>query len=364
MRLLTAVLLFLLVAVPVAGLAQTFDLQFVEVQNNGTVFDVKLQVKSAGGVFRMGSGNLVFTYSTAVLGVPSLLTAHNFSGGFYGPMAVTSPASGRVSMNIEYLSTAGQGTTVPAGYIDVATLRFPVTDQTGNGLLRWRTITPNRTNVFQDDNSTEVTAGTLHDLDEPLPVQLSSFAALFVPPASVRLDWSTLTETNNFGFEVERGTAALVGYATVPNSFLPGHGTTVVPRNYTFVDSTVGEGTWFYRLKQIDLDGTIHYTDGMRVDVLADVEEPPVPVEFALDQNYPNPFNPATVIDFALPRASQVTLEVFTILGERIATLVDQVRQAGYYSVRFEGGAMPSGIYFYRLAAGDMKLTKRMILIK
>ena len=107
-------------------MAQTFDLQFVEVQNNGTVFDVKLQVKSAGGVFRMGSGNLVLTYSTAVLGVPSLLTAHNFSGGFYSVMAVTLPASGRVSANIEYHSTAGQGTAVPATYLDVVTLRFPV----------------------------------------------------------------------------------------------------------------------------------------------------------------------------------------------------------------------------------------------
>ena len=364
MKLLKAVLLAVLILGPAAGLAQTYDLQFVEVQNNGTVFDMKMQIKSVGGTFRMGSGNLVFTYSTSVLGVPSLLATHNFSGGFYGSMAVTSPAAGRVSVNIEYLSSAGQGTTVPSTYIDVATLRFAVTDQTGNGLLRWRTIAPNGTNVFQDDNSTLVTVGTLHNLDEPLPVQLASFTAVLVVPGSVRLDWSTLTETNNYGFQVEKGTAALTGYAGVAGGFVPGHGTTAVPHNYSFVDSAVEGGTWFYRLKQTDLDGTFHYSDGVQVDVLAGVAERPLPDEFALDQNYPNPFNPATTIEYALPRQSHVTLEIFTILGERVATLVNETRQAGYHGVRFDGSGLASGLYIYRLAAGDMKMTKRMLLVK
>jgi hypothetical protein len=357
-------LLGALLLAPACGLAQTYDLQFVEVQNNGSVFDLKLQIKSAGGTFRMGSGNLVFTFSTSVLGTPTILTPHNFNGGLYGPMAVTMPAPGRASVNIEYNSTAGLGTVVPSTYLDVVTLRFPVTDLTGNGLLRWRTLTPNRTNVFQDDNSSLVTTGTFHNLDEPLPIQLSSFTGSATGQGMVLLQWSTLTETNNYGYEVEKGTAALSGYAAVANSFVPGHGTSAIPRDYSFVDSTAGEGTWYYRLKQIDLDGTLHYTGGIRVDVLTGVSEDPLPKEFALNQNFPNPFNPATVIAFALPQASHVRLEIFNLLGERVGTLVDEMRQPGHYTVRFDGTALASGMYFYRLTAGEVKMMKRMLLVK
>jgi hypothetical protein len=364
MKFFAAFLFVVLILGRVHGLAQTYDLQFVEVQNTGSVFDVKLQIKSTGGTFRMGSGNLVFTYSTVVLGVPAILTPHNFSGGFYSPMAVTLPAVGRVSVNIEYNSAAGQGTVVPSAYLDVVTLRFPISDLTGNGLLQWRTVTPNRTNVFQDDNSTLVTAGALHNLDEPLPIQLSSFTGSVMDPGMVLLEWSTLTETNNYGFEIEKGNAALSGYATLANSFVPGYGTSGVPREYAFVDSSAGEGTWYYRLRQIDLDGTVHYTGGIRVDVLTGVTERVLPAEFALDQNYPNPFNPGTAIAYALPRASHVRLEVFTLLGERVATLVDETKQAGYHVARFDGSALASGIYFYRLAAGDLKMMKRMLLVK
>jgi hypothetical protein len=359
--------LFLLVALllgPLSGLAQTYDLQFVEVQNNGTFFDLKLQVKSVGGTFRMGSGNLVFTFSTSVLGTPTILTAHHFSGGLYGPMAVTLPAAGRASVNIEYNSTAGSGTVVPSSYFDVVTLRFPVTDLTGNGLLRWRTIAPNRTNLFQDDNSSLVTAGVLHNLDEPLPIQLSTFAGSGTGNGMVLLQWSTLTETNNYGFDVEKGTAAFGGYAAVANSFVPGFGTSGVPHEYAFVDSTAGEGTWYYRLRQMDLDGTVHTTGGIRVDVLTGVREEALPKEFALRQNFPNPFNPSTAISFDVPRASQVRLEIFNLLGERVGTLVDEMRQAGYYTVRFDGTTLASGIYFYRLTAGEVKMMKRMVLVK
>ncbi len=353
-----------LLLLPAALPGQTYDLQFVEVRNTGTVCDMKLQIRSSGGTFRMGSGNLVFTYSTAVLGLPAILTTHSFSGGLYSPMGVTLPAAGRVSVNIEYNGTAGQGTVVPATYVDVVTLRFPVLDLTGNSLLRWRTVTPNRTNVFQDDNSSLVTAGTFHNLDEPLPIELASFTGSVVGAGRVLLRWSTMSETNNYGFEVEKGTAMLSGYAAVANSFVPGNGTTTVPHDYVFTDSAAGEGTWYYRLKQIDMDGTVHLTGGIRVDVLAGVAEPLLPKEFALGQNYPNPFNPSTAITYAVPRPSPVILQVYTLLGERVATLVQEQQQPGYYTVQFDGSALASGVYFYRLQAGDLKLMRRMLMVR
>ena len=142
-------------------------------------------------------------------------------------------------------------------------------------------------------------------------------------------------------------------YQTLPNSFIPGHGTTVQPHSYSYTDMTASSGRWFYRLKQLDLDGTTHYTEGMQVDVTTSVDEKPVPTEFALEQNYPNPFNPSTRIQFTLPKKKHVKLEIYNALGERIATLVDETRQAGYYSEQFNATGLASGVYFYRMQAGD-----------
>jgi hypothetical protein len=89
-----------------------------------------------------------------------------------------------------------------------------------------------------------------------------------------------------------------------------------------------------------------------------------LPTEFALTQNYPNPFNPSTVIDYALPTAGDVKLEVFNLLGQRVVTLVDQYQSAGNYSATFEANDQPSGVYFYRLEYSGGSLTRKMILIK
>jgi hypothetical protein len=199
-----------------------------------------------------------------------------------------------------------------------------------------------------------------------------SFTATAVSQTEVRLDWSTLAEINNYGFEVQKSTAAPNNYETIPNSFVPGHGTTNVPQYYSFTDMTPSVGTWFYRLKQIDLDGTVHYTDGIRVDVLTDVEEEPLPTAYALEQNYPNPFNPSTEIRFALPKEIRVKLEIYNALGERIAKLVDETRQAGYYSEQFNAAGLASGLYLYRLQAGDPSAgsgqsfveTKKLLLLR
>jgi hypothetical protein len=85
---------------------------------------------------------------------------------------------------------------------------------------------------------------------------------------------------------------------------------------------------------------------------------------FELLQNYPNPFNPATRISFRIPQKSAVTLRVFNALGQEVATLVDEIRPAGLYEVDFPGEALPSGIYFYRLEAGNFNDVKKMLLVR
>ncbi len=88
------------------------------------------------------------------------------------------------------------------------------------------------------------------------------------------------------------------------------------------------------------------------------------PQSFLLGQNYPNPFNPSTTISYSLPGMMRVRLEVFNVLGQKVATLVDNVEQSGIHSVRFVGANLPSGFYFYRLEAGTFTETKRLVLLK
>ncbi len=200
--------------------------------------------------------------------------------------------------------------------------------------------------------------------NDPLPIQLGSIAATVVSQSEVRVDWITVTETNNYGFEVQKSAETPANYQTIPNSFVAGHGTTIQPHSYTYTDGAASPGIWYYRLKQIDLDGTIHYTEGVQLDIVTGVEEKEIPTVFALDQNYPNPFNPSTVIEFALPKEEHVVLEVYNLLGQRVATLVNEVRPTGYYAVPFNAEGMASGLYFYRLYTTEISLLKKMVLLK
>jgi hypothetical protein len=199
-----------------------------------------------------------------------------------------------------------------------------------------------------------------------LPIQLSSFRAQLVSD-SVRLDWETLSETNNFGFEVQKRLAGGGEFTTIPNSFIPGNGTTLIPHHYSYTDGSTQPGMWWYRLKQIDLDGTVHFTDPVQIDVPTSVTED-VPGSYSLSQNYPNPFNPSTSITFSVSTAGLVKLEVFNMLGQKVGEIFNGPAEAGRsYSVKFDGSAVPSGVYFYHLStSSSSRLTgiRRMVLIK
>ncbi|MEK9136580.1 MAG: T9SS type A sorting domain-containing protein, partial [Bacteroidota bacterium] len=204
----------------------------------------------------------------------------------------------------------------------------------------------------------------------PLPIQLASFTALAVGRARVRLDWTTLTERNNYGFEVQRAQASPSSYHTLPNSFVPGHGTTLEPHSYSYIDATALPGILYYRLRQIDLDGTIHYSDGIRVDLAMSAGGADVPAEFALEQNYPNPSNPATRIRFSIPDAGTrggkvgVSLRVWNLLGIEVATLVNGQLEPGSYEVTLNADNLASGMYLYQLKAGNFVATRRLIVLR
>lgn len=347
-----------------AAFATTVDGRVVEVTNNGSVYSVQIQLKvdvAAG----LGGATLSLSFDNASLSIPATpvsgadFTFHAYSGGSYSVASVTRPAANRVTANIEF--NGGTSTLVNTTYTDVVTITFSVLNAAGASNMVWVT-----TQAIAEDQFTSWTVGTFTGLNSnPLPIQLASFtAALQQAGGAVQLKWSTASETNNYGFEVQKTLDSSNVYETIANSFIAGNGTSVEMHSYSFTDSDVKPGVWYYRLKQTDLDGTVHYSDKIQAGSVTGVADRPLPTVFALDQNYPNPFNPSTTIDFALPKDARVSLDVYNVIGQRVASLVNEVLQAGYHSVRFNAGQLASGLYIYRIAAGEVTMDKKMMLTK
>lgn len=191
-----------------------------------------------------------------------------------------------------------------------------------------------------------------------IPVEFTSFTAASVS-GKINLNWRTATETNNSGFEIERKVNNEGSWATV--GFKNGNGTTTQPHEYSYIDdiSSINATSVAYRLRQVDFDGNSQYSQVVLVDNIA-------PAQYSLSQNYPNPFNPATVINYAVPDNSFITLKVYNSLGQEVSTLVNETKQAGSYKVNFNASGLPSGVYYYVLRTGNNEFvkTEKMILLK
>jgi hypothetical protein len=186
-----------------------------------------------------------------------------------------------------------------------------------------------------------------------VPVELTSFTAA-VSENNVVLNWITATETNNQGFEVQRqsgeGQFEKIGY-------VPGFGTTTETKAYSFTDSKIATGNYTYRLRQVDYDGTFEYSPEVEIEIVA-------PAEYALEQNYPNPFNPSTTIKYSIAEDGFVRLSVFNLLGEEVATLVNNTQKAGRYEVQFNASELSSGVYIYTIETSSFTSSKKLMLMK
>lgn len=184
------------------------------------------------------------------------------------------------------------------------------------------------------------------------PVELTSFTAA-ANNNTVTLNWSTATELNNKGFEIQKKSATS-DFMTV--GFVNGNGSSTEVHSYSFSETNIA-GTYTYRLRQVDFNGNSEFSDAVEVVVSN-------PDQYSLNQNYPNPFNPSTKIDFTLAQSGMVKLAVYNLLGQQVQTLVNEVRGAGSHSVSFNASNLTSGIYFYKLETPDFSKTMKMILNK
>ena len=192
-----------------------------------------------------------------------------------------------------------------------------------------------------------------------VPVELTSFTGAVVGN-DVQLKWATATELNNRGFEIQR---SISGSAFATIAFVEGFGTTTEQKQYSFTDRNITAGVdHAYRLKQIDFDGTFDYSDVVNVGST-------IPTEFALEQNYPNPFNPTTNIIYSVPVNSNVTLDVYNLIGQKVVTLFEGEVEAGKHTSQFNASSMSSGMYLFKLTAvgedgSQFSSSKKMTLLK
>lgn len=185
-----------------------------------------------------------------------------------------------------------------------------------------------------------------------IPVELSSFTTEVISRV-VNLKWTTSSEKNNQGFEVQRKNES--EYYTI--GFVEGNGTTTEISNYSFTDKNLQSGIYHYRLKQVDFDGSTSFSEEVMVEVTN-------PSTFVLNQNYPNPFNPTTNIKFSIPSSGFVNLSIYNLVGEKVSEIVNEILPEGEYNMIFDASNLSSGIYIAKLYADNYNQSIKMTLLK
>ena len=281
------------------------------------------------------------------------------------------PPRGFTNANFEAIQSPPVNYTYADGqYWDYTEYLLPLTTKYFVINLYYQTTSKEYVEFLRDENGSDSRGQTMYNLWNgygkskpvpmattgnavPLPVELSSFTAK-VNELSVKLDWVTETEVNNYGFDIERSTENK-NWETI--GFVEGHGNSNSPKKYSYLDNNpVGGQKFKYRLKQIDTDGSYEYSEEIEVGLVLN--------NFVLFQNYPNPFNPVTKIKYSIPQTSKVQIKVYDALGTEIAVLVSEEKPAGSYEVDFNGSGLTSGIYFYQLRVENFVETKKMVLMK
>jgi hypothetical protein len=375
-------LLIVLVMLGGAAFSQSFTLQVSNQHADGTNFYFNVIMSRTGDTpLYLGNCDIALTFTSANFTSPvaSVEAADDQLNTWYSIDPSVNGSAILLSIAPPPVANAAQVTAralnVSTGSSLIATVKITgISNPSGTMGLAWKSSGPSSTKVTAFDlgtlNQNDITGnGSLvAPGDQALPISLASFAgSVSGNESGVVLSWKTLTETNNYGFYVQRKADADANYTEL--AFVPSaasDGTTITPQQYKYTDKSLGAaGKYQYRLKQVDRSATFSFTEPITVNVtLADVAEV-APRKFQLLQNYPNPFNPSTQVKFSVENTTHATMKIYNMLGAEVATIFDGMAEAGrYYHATFDARNLASGVYIYRLVADKKVDVKRMLLIK
>ena len=358
------IILFLLISGNAEVYSQTGRFSISQT-NDGSVIDVSIYVRSdAGPAWSIGFASFVFYYNNLAMTNPVEISESVWDDSanteYADQYTVFYDDGNSVSVEIGLDTLPSAGTLVPGDSTLVGTIRFDILDHLATHQIRWNL----QYCAVLDNNGIDITSGMIFSDPENvlLPVELTSFY-FNKNKNNIDLIWTTASEINNDGFDIERkksdGQSGEWNYA----GFAAGNGNTNEYSEYNFKDKNLSPGKYLYRLKQKDFNGNFeyHYLSG---EVTVEI-----PVKNFLSQNYPNPFNPNSLISYEITSQSSafvnVRLSVYNTLGKEMAVLVNQKQSAGYYKMNFNGADFPSGVYVYILQTdGKIIESKRMMLIK
>ena len=382
MKTVVTCVLFTVLLLSTAAFGQTFTLSVQNQQVSGSDFIFDIYILRTGGTnIYLGNSDFVLTFNSANFSTPAFAkvsvgiptpaysVATSIKSGDRAVVNVLAPTptdQSEFDSWVQVVSNSGNGTRI-------ATVKLTnISNPSGTAGLQWRLDTPNKTivNNFQNadpwhQSDISVNGTYTSPTDVSLPVELFSFTAK-TGAGFITISWTTQSEINNLGFNVYRGETVEGPYQKINAEIIKGAGNTTEQHNYWFVDDRItGNGTYYYKLEDIDLGGKSRFHGPIEVYY----EPVALPEHFALGQNFPNPFNPMTSIMLQLPRQEKVELLIFNQVGQIIRRLVDEEMQAGYRQVLWDakndnGEPVASGIYLCQMVAGEYRSTTKMLLLR
>jgi hypothetical protein len=380
-QILCTLALLMLVAFRMAVADSAYQVSVTQA-TSGNTLTVTFWIGNAAPEFVLGTAGFKIAYNTFAVGCPTKILTEDGAWDQqtdqdYANMTITLHDGGIVELHTQFVGDADySGLLVSSALKKIGAIRFDILNASETASLVWASPYVFRLNSPGTQPSYEVSYTAAGDFnppdDQPLAVTLSSFTGMPLTDAvGVSLTWRTLSEINNYGFTVERRTAGSGDFAAVTDAFFAGAGTTAEPRTYAFIDRTIpAPGAFEYRLKQQDLDGKVWYSPVISVTAaVTGLNDTEVPVDPTLVQNYPNPFNPETIIRYGVAEQSPVTVEIYTLLGQKVRTLVNGIQDLGRYQAAWDGKddggrALTSGTFICRVTSATGTASVKMLLLR
>lgn len=344
--------------------------RFVVTNSGSSKLSVLLQINTLTGDKALGGATIVFGFDTSSINIKNAPTKdvdyifHNFCGNYYSPATITEPMKGRIWVNIDLpFNNSNLGTAVSdtSGWTDVVTIYFDITNVNGLANLYWLSSSP-FWGIYDDDNLSllepNIFQNIIYTYDVTAPQLVS---ASLLDSVSLEIEFTepldSVSALNISNYSIDNGIGILgISRSTNQNKLLINTEAHTFGYQYTITVNNV-----------LDLSGNLISANNNSAEYslpLSSVGTDNLPTHFLLSQNYPNPFNPSTKINWQTPVGGHQSLKVYDVLGNEVATLVDEFKPAGNYEVLFESESLASGIYIYRLQTSGFTETKKMVLLR